>query len=700
MFPGCRRFDGSLDALLKEAAVTSAVADRQARTLELELRLKAPIAPVDVAAVEQAVAEEFGLASVTVTPIFPSRTVKRSSDGSGRVILGKPPKKAQPVTPMRDVELELGRCTVQGEVFAVNHREIPKAKAWVVSFDMTDHTGSVHVSRFMREDGAGAVAAAITEGMTLRVAGTLGYSRFDPDLTLTPELIVTAERTERRDLADRKRVELHLHTVMSAMDALTNTEEVIKRAIRWGHPAIAITDHGVVQSFPDAMKAAKDKIKVLYGVEGYYVNDVDDRTAVYGPVKGGLDGEIVAFDIETTGLNTEKERITEIGAVLLRNGEEAERFQTFVDPGIPIPPEITRLTGIRNEDVAGAPGQEEAVRQLLAFAGGRPLAAHNAGFDIGFIYEACERYGIPFEPAYVDTLALSRALLPDLKNHRLDTVADRLSLPQFNHHRASDDAVTAGLILGRLLQMLRGKGVERAEDIDPYLSTLRQEAVMKRRFKPNHIILLVKSQAGIKNLYRIITDSHLKYFHRYPIMPKSLLMRYREGLLIGSACEAGEVFRLIADHRSRLEQRRLAEFYDYLEIMPISNNMFMLRGDKPRAANVEELRDLNRRVVALGEELGKPVAATGDVHFLDPEDEIYRHVLLTAKGFDDGDEELPLYFRTTDEMLEEFAYLGPEKAEEVVVTVPRAIADSCETVRPLPPEKLFPPRIEHSAEQL
>ena len=700
MFPGCRRFDGGLDALLREAVVTSAVADRQARTLEMELRLKAPIAPVDVASVEQAVAEEFGLSAVTIVPSYPQRTAPRKESGAGRVILGKAPKKAPAVTPMREVELDLGRCTVQGEVFSVDHREIPKARAWVINFDMTDHTGSVHVSRFMREEGAGAVAAAIKEGMTLTVGGTLGYSKFDPDLTLTPELIVTAERTEREDLAEEKRVELHLHTVMSAMDALTDTQTVIERAVRWGHPAIAITDHGVVQSFPDAMKAAGDRIKILYGVEGYYVNDVDDRAAVYGPVTGSLDGEIVAFDIETTGLNAEKERITEIGAVLLRNGEEIDRFQTFVDPGMPIPAEITRLTGIRNEDVAGAPGQEEAVRRLLEFAGGRSLAAHNAGFDIGFIYEACERYGIPFEPAYVDTLALSRALLPELKNHRLDTVADRLGLPQFNHHRASDDAVTAGLILRKMLELLRREGVARAEDIDPYLAGLRHDAVMKRRYKPNHIILLVKNQAGIKNLYRIITDSHLKYFHRFPIMPKSLLMKYREGLLIGSACEAGEVFRLISDHRSRLEQWRLAEFYDYLEIMPVSNNRFMLRGERPRAADEEELREFNRRVVALGEELGKPVAATGDVHFLDPEDEIFRHVLLTAKGYDDADEDLPLYFRTTDEMLEEFAYLGPEKAREVVITVPRAIADSCDAVRPLPPKKLFPPRIEHSADQL
>ena len=700
MFPGCRRFDGGLDALLQEAMVTSAIADRQARTLELKLRLKAPIAPVDVAAVEQAVAEEFDLSSVTVEASYPKRTGQRKDDGSGKVLFGRLPKKALSVTPMREVELDLGRCTVQGEVFAVEHREIPRANAWVISFDMTDHTGSVHVSRFMKEDGAGALAAAITEGMTLQVSGSLGYSKFDPDLTLTPDVIVTARREEREDTAEEKRVELHLHTVMSAMDALTDTSAVIKRAVRWGHPAIAITDHGVVQSFPDAMKAAGDKIKILYGVEGYYVNDVDDRTAVYGPVTGSLDGEIVAFDIETTGLNTEKDRITEIGAVLLKNGEEMARFQTFVDPGIPIPAEITRLTGISNEDVAGAPDQEQAVRQLLGFAAGRPLAAHNAGFDVGFIYEACERYGISFEPAFVDTLALSRVMLPELKNHRLDTVADRLGLPQFNHHRASDDAVTAGLILEKLLQRLREVGVDRAEEIDPYLVGMRHEAVMKRRFKPNHIILLVKSQEGIKNLYRIITDSHLKYFHRYPIMPKSLLMQYRDGLLIGSACEAGEVFRLISDHRSRLEQRRLARFYDYLEIQPVSNNRFMLRGERPRAADEDELRRFNLRVVALGEELGKPVAATGDVHFLDREDEIFRHVLLTAKGYDDADEELPLFFRTTDEMLEEFAYLGPEKAREVVVTVPRAIADSCETVRPLPPKKLYPPRIERSADQL
>ena len=699
LFPGCRSLDGSLDALLETARVTAATVDRETRTMELELWLQQPMAPVDAAAVEEALAAELELNSVTVRARCPKAKAPRKKD-DGKVIMGKPPKKTPAIASMKDLELDMGRCVVQGDVFDVTSREIPKAKAWVLSFDMTDHTGSIHVSRFMREENAGKIAASIKPGMTLLVGGTLGFSKFDPDLTLDPQFIVTAEKPVREDRAEEKRVELHLHTTMSAMDALTDTGAVIRRAIQWGHPAIAITDHGVVQSFPDAMHAAGDKIKVLYGVEGYYVNDVDDRVAVYGPVTGSLDGEIVAFDIETTGLNAMDDRIIEIGAVLLKDGQEADRFQTFVDPGRPIPSEITALTGIRDGDVKGAPSQEQAVRDLLAFAGGRPLAAHNAGFDVGFVYEACLRYGIPFEPAYVDTLALSRALVPGLKNYRLDTVADRLNLPRFNHHRASDDAVTAGMILSYALKELEKEGVRRAEEIDAHLSRIRQETALNRRFRPRHIILLVKSQAGIKNLYKIITDSHLKYFRRYPIMPKSLLMKYREGLIIGSACEAGEVFGSVTDHRSRLEQRRLAEFYDYLEIMPLSNNRFMLRGEKPRARDEEELRGFNRRVVALGEELGKPVVATGDTHFLDPEDEIFRHVLLTAKGYEDGDEDLPLYFRTTDEMLEEFSYLGTEKAREVVVTNPRRIADSCDVVRPLPPEVLYPPKIEHSAEQL
>jgi DNA polymerase-3 subunit alpha (Gram-positive type) len=475
--------------------------------------------------------------------------------------------------------------------------------------------------------------------------------------------------------------------------------EVVKRAIGWGHPAIAITDHGVVQSFPDAMKAAGDKIKVIYGVEGYYINDTDDRLGVFGPCEGGFDNEIVVFDIETTGLSSLKDTITEIGAVVMKNGQEIDRFQTFADPGMHIPAAITQLTGITDEDVRGAPTQEAAVRAFLEFAGGRVLCAHNASFDIGFIYEAACRYNLPFEPRYIDTLAVARALLPELKSHKLNVVADQLSLPDFKHHRASDDAVTAGLVLMKFFEKLSKNGVDDLSQINGYITKVRAGA-MKSRFKPKHIIILAKNQAGIKNLYKLITKSHLDHFSRYPIIPKSVLTEHRDGLIIGSACEAGEIFNAIVEGYSRLEQRRLAEFYDYLEIQPITNNSFMLFGDRPKAGSFEDLKAFNKRVIELGKETGKPVVATTDAHFLDPEQEIFRHILLHSKGFEDADRDLPLYFRTTDEMLEEFDYLGAETAYEVVVTNTRRIAEMIEPVRPLPPKVLYPPKIENSAEDL
>jgi DNA polymerase-3 subunit alpha (Gram-positive type) len=399
-------------------------------------------------------------------------------------------------------------------------------------------------------------------------------------------------------------------------------------------------------------------------------------------------------------LSSLQDAITEIGAVIMKDGKEIARFQTFADPGCHIPANITQLTGISDSDVAGAPSQEEAVRAFLDFAAGRPIAAHNAAFDIGFIYEACCRYKIPFEPAYIDTLAMARGLLPELKSHRLNIVADHLGLPGFNHHRASDDAVTAGLALMKFFERLKKHGVSDISRINATISGARSGTV-KTRFKPRHIILLAKSQAGIKNLYKLITKSHLDTFNRYPIIPKRQILSHREGLLVGSACESGEIFNAVTEGNSRLEQRRLAEFYDYLEIQPLCNNNFMLFGDRPKAKSIDDLKAFNSRVIELGRETGKPVVATCDAHFIEPEEEIFRRILLFAKGFEDADRELPLYFRTTEEMLEEFSYLGDETAYEVVVTNTRLVADMCDVVRPLPPaKKLYTPKIENSADDL
>lgn len=701
MFSCCRDTE-ALSGILEKTSVVTATVDNAKTAMKITLLLPQPVAPVEITIIEAGIKAELGLNSVTILPVYPRGAISERNSEKKKpenpVIYGK--STTGSITPMEKVTLELGKVTVRGEVFDVQPKEIPKRKAWVLSFDMTDFTGSVHVSKFMLDENAGNIVSKIKKGMSLTVSGTLGFNRYDGELTLEPTGILRAEKEVRLDTSDEKRVELHLHTKMSAMDATTDTEAVIRRAIDWGHPAIAITDHGVVQSFPDAMKAAGDKIKVIYGVEGYYINDIDDKLAVFGGCYGGFDSEIVVFDIETTGLSSSNDAITEIGAVIMKNGREIDRFQTFADPGMHIPSNITQLTGISDDDVRGAPSQEAAVRAFLDFAGNRLLSAHNAGFDIGFIYEACCKYNIAFTPRYLDTLAIARGLLPELKSHRLNIVADYLCLPEFKHHRASDDAVAAGLALMKFYDMLKNKGISDISEINEFIMRSRSGKT-KGRYKPKHIILLAKNQAGIRNLYKLITKSHLDHFNRYPIIPKSQIINHRDGLLVGSACEAGEVFSAVTDGYSRLEQRRLAGFYDYLEIQPLCNNNFMLFGERSKARNIEHLRAFNRRIVELGKETERPVVATCDVHFLDPQDEIYRHILLFSKGFEDADNDLPLYLRTTEEMLEEFSYLGADTAYDVVVANTRRIAALCETVRPLPPaKKLYAPKIENSAEDL
>ena len=453
----------------------------------------------------------------------------------------------------------------------------------------------------------------------------------------------------------------------------------------------------MAQSFPDAWHAGEGKIKILYGCEGYFVNNIDDRIAIHGHQDIGFSDEIVCFDIETTGLKVTQEAITEIGAVRLRNGEIVETFQTFVDPERRLTPEIIGLTGITDDMLRGAPKLKDALTAFLAFAGGAPLAAHNAEFDISFIRAGCRKCSIPFEPTYIDTLILAQNLLPGLGKYKLDIVAEHLQLPQFNHHRASDDAVPVAQMLTKFFPMLEERGVTRLQQINNETLKLRPLGSKSNRF-PKHIILLAKNKAGLKNLYQLISLSNLKYFKRVPIIPKSELIAHREGLIIGSACEAGELFRAVADHKDWEELKRIASFYDYLEIQPICNNRFMLREGAARSE--EELRDFNRTIVRLGEELGKRVVATGDVHFQEPEDEVYRHILLASKKFPDANAPLPIYFRTTDEMLREFEYLGKEKAYEVVVTNTRAIADQIESIELLPKGKLFPPRLENSREDL
>ena len=646
-------------------------------------------------------------------PSQPQATKQEPVAPPSDAFYGKPFKGA--TTPMHQLNLDMGSVIVEGRVFAVDHKELKKRNAWVISFDMTDNSGSVRINRFMEAKEAKPILENVKEGSVLRVQGKLMINQFDNEMILKPFSMMPGSMPKRQDKAQgMKRVELHLHTNMSSMDALTQTADAVKQAAAWGHKAIAITDHGCCQSFTDALHAVETRkgplkvagtdedFKVLYGCEGYYVNDVDDRIVVHGGRDISFDDAFVAFDLETTGLSSRTDTIIEIGAVLMKGGKEIDRFQTFVSPGRKLDPKIIELTGITDRMLNGAPSIEEVLPKFLEFVGDRVLVAHNSDFDTGFIRAACEKMDLPYDYTAADTLILARNLMPQLNKFKLDVVANALSLPDFNHHRAADDAAICGLIMSRFFGMLQERGINRLQEINgAMLKNEDKKLVLGPGNK--HIIVLAKNQIGLRNLYQLISESNLDYYMRkFPRMLKSRLMALREGLIIGSACEAGELFDAVVEHKSEDELKRIASFYDYLEIQPIANNRFMLtpkNGKSARAANEEELRSFNRTIVRLGEELGIPVVATGDVHFLNPEDEIFRHILLATKGFDDCDRDNPLYLRTTDDMLEEFSYLGAEKAYEVVVTNTNLIADMVEKIRPVP-YNLFAPKIENSVEDL
>ena len=695
-----------LRVLLTDARVTDVTVEQESRTMALALTVLQEITDSERTLLEQLLADRFALNGVRISLTqggFPKQEPRPSNAGggagkessAGKIIMGREIK-GHPM-PMSELNPKAGNVVVEGKVFKCEFRELRQPGMWLALIEMTDYEGSVIVRKRMLEKDVAPLRDRVSTGMWLRVAGTMELTYDGHDMQLNPRDVTEITHEPRMDTAEVKRVELHLHTRMSNMDALTDTGSVVKLAAKWGMPAIAITDHGVAQSFPDAWHAGEGKIKILYGCEGYFVNNIDDRIAIHGHQDIGFSDEIVCFDIETTGLKVTQEAITEIGAVRLRNGEIVETFQTFVDPERRLTPEIIGLTGITDDMLRGAPKLKDALTAFLAFAGGAPLAAHNAEFDISFIRAGCRKCSIPFEPTYIDTLILAQNLLPGLGKYKLDIVADHLQLPQFNHHRASDDAVPVAQMLTKFFPMLEERGVTRLQQINNEMLKLRPLGSKSNRF-PKHIILLAKNKAGLKNLYQLISLSNLKYFKRVPIIPKSELVAHREGLIIGSACEAGELFRAVADHKDWEELKRIASFYDYLEIQPICNNRFMLREGAARSE--EELRDFNRTIVRLGEELGKRVVATGDVHFQEPEAEVYRHILLASKKFPDANAPLPIYFRTTDEMLREFEYLGKEKAYEVVVTNTRAIADQIENIELLPKGKLFPPRLENSREDL
>ena len=593
---------------------------------------------------------------------------------------------------------ESGRIIIWGQIFAIDIKDTRDNKKKIISITITDFTGSIAVKIIDQNEKCKNIVE-LKKGMAILVKGEAQYDKYEHDLTVMASAVSSVSMQKVVDKAEKKRVELHLHTNMSAMDGVTSAGDLVNRAYSWGMPAIAITDHGVAQAYPDAMNACDaiakkgGNIKIIYGVEAYFVND-EASTAVQGQTDISLDGEFIVFDIETTGLTVSKERITEIGAVRLVNGEIKDTFSTFVNPEKHIPEKITELTGIDDSMVENAPSEQEAVTAFLDFCGENAVVvAHNATFDTSFIKVSAERHKIPYTLTHIDTLAISRGMFPQLSKHKLDTIAKHLKLGDFNHHRACDDA----LMLARIFQVMLTKlsedyGVSKISQIN---TALPKPDI--KSYKYYHQIILVKNQLGLKNLYKLISKSHIDYFYKKPLLPKSELVKLRSGLIIGSACEAGELFRAIVAGKSWDELIKIASFYDYLEIQPIGNNMYMLRNGT--VSSVEELQEFNRTVVKLGEELDIPVVATCDVHFMDPHHSDYRKVLMTAQGFPDAEEQAPLYFRTTAEMLKEFEYLGKEKAYEVVVTNTNEIADMVETIRAVPKGN-FPPFIPGAEEDL
>ncbi len=592
------------------------------------------------------------------------------------------------------------RTVIMGDVFAKPEFKEVRGERTIVTIQITDHTNSVLVKIFDTNENIGKMPLGdIKKGSTLLICGKIDYDNFAHEDVMKPDSIVLVKRIGRQDTAEKKRVELHCHTNMSQMDAMTPAGDLVKRAYSWGHPAIAITDHGIAQAFPDAMNAwsgiKDDNFKVIYGCEAYVVNDLMKKLIIGHPDERSINDEIIVFDVETTGLNTMNDRLTEIGAVKLRNMQIVDSFQTFVDPERHIPEKITELTGINDSMVADAPSEKQAIEKFMKFCGGNKpvLAAHNAQFDTSFIRNACRRQNIDFEFVTIDTLVLCQVMLPNIQRHKLNHVAKALKLGKFDHHRADSDALMLAKIYIYLVnQLIQEKKLEKLCELNT-----KTADIDVKKLKSYHQIILVRNQVGLKNLYKLISYGHLECFYKKPLIPKSVLMEHREGLIFGSACEAGELFQAMVDNRPHKEIVNIAKFYDYLEIQPAANNAFMIRNGT--AANMEELREYNRAIVKLGEELGIPVCATCDVHFMEPGDAIYREILQAGQGYDDADKQPPLYLRTTDEMLEEFSYLGAEKAHEIVVDNTNLIADMIERIRPIP-KGTFTPNIEGAEEDL
>lgn len=610
--------------------------------------------------------------------------------------------------PIEQVDSALGEIVIAGMIRKVDEREIRNERT-ILMFDLTDFTDTITVKMFIANAQLPEVKEYIKKGNFIKVKGVAALDRYDQEISITSVWGIRKSqdnREVRNDLSLHKRVELHCHTKMSDMDGVSSVSDIIKQAIRWGHKGIAITDHGVVQAFTDAYHTMEDlkgkykkkgeelDFKIIYGVEAYLVDDT--RQIVINSMGQDFNDTFVVFDLETTGFSAEVDRIIEIGAVKIKNGEIVDNFSKFVNPKIPIPFRIEKLTGINDSMVMEAEPIEKILPEFLEFCGDAVMVAHNAGFDTSFIINNAERLGIKYDPTIMDTVLLAQFVIPNLHNYKLDTLCKHLAVSLENHHRAVDDAQATAYIYLKMVKMLEERDIFDLDKLNE-AGKLDDEAIKK--LHQYHCIILASSEQGRINLYRLISASHLQYFSRFPKIPKSLVNKYREGLIIGSACEAGELFRAMVNGRSEAEIARIVSFYDYLEVQPIGNNRFMIEKDDYYVKNEEDLRDLNRRIIALGEKFSKPVVATCDVHFLNPEDEIYRRIIMAGKGFDDADNQAPLYLHTTEEMLHEFDYLGSDKAYEIVVENTNKILNMCEDIIPVRPDKR-PPVIENSDQML
>ncbi|HBP24718.1 MAG TPA: PolC-type DNA polymerase III, partial [Oribacterium sp.] len=613
----------------------------------------------------------------------------------GRYFEGDPVK-------LEDVDASSGNVIVAGQIFLVHDPVHTRTGKNILKFDVTDFTDSISVKIFVEDEDLELANSFVKPGTALKIKGTVSFDSFDKQVEMSfIDGIVRYQlnRTRREDTYPEKRVELHLHTKMSDMDGVTDVNDYIDTAISFGMKAMAITDHGVVQAFPDAniylKKIKHDKdFKLIYGCEGYLVDDLE--TIVQNEKGQDLQHETVVFDIETTGFSAETDHIIEIGAVKLQNNEIVDRMDVFVNPGVPIPFRITQLTSIDDSMVMDADPIEKVLPDFLRWCGDAVIVAHNASFDTGFIAKNAKRLGLSYDPTILDTVGLSRLLLPQLNRYKLDTVAKELGVSLEHHHRAVDDAACTAEIYMKEIELVKARGAERLADID-HLEFDHAANVMK--LPSYHIVLLAKNDVGRINLYRLISESHLKYFKSRPRIPKSLLRELREGLIIGSACVAGEVFQGLVRGMDEQQLLNVASFYDYLEVQPLGNNSFMIASDKYTASSEQDLIDYNRKIIDLADQLGKPVCATCDCHYVDEEDDIYRRIIQAGRGFDEEESDAKLYFRTTKEMLDEFSYLEPEKAHEIVIDNPNMIADMCDKIRPVRPDKC-PPVIEHSDETL